>query len=416
MSVARSLLSAVAPALNVPVREREVGAQRFRIAMVAACPMPSRRGTPLRIERLAEALAARGHQVELITYHVSDDAQTLDMPVHRIFHRRLYWRMPAGPSPRKLFLYDPALAVKLWQVLAASRFDLVHAHHLEGLLVSLPARLRHRIPIVYDAHTMLSSELPSYGPAFARRAVGAAGSWLDGVLPRGADYIAAVTNDIRDRLIERHGMSPDRISVVTNGVEMARFRVGARPQTHGVTRLIYTGTLAAYQDVDLLLEAFAKARHVRTDLRLSMAVSNPFDPYEAQASRLGIREAIDVLPDSFDELPHQLAASAICVLPRMHCPGIPQKLLNYMAAGKAIVCSAGSAKILEHERTGLVITNGDVAAFSQAILRLAGDPPLAHELGNRAREQVEDCYSWGHAAERLERIYEQLVPATAVAS
>jgi glycosyltransferase involved in cell wall biosynthesis len=415
MSTTGSLLSAVATALIVPVRAREAGAQRFRIAMVAACPMPSRRGTPLRIERLAEALSERGHQVELIAYHVSDDAQILDFPVHRIFNKRRYWRMPAGPNSRKLFLYDPLLAVKLWQVLAASRFDVIHAHHLEGLLVSLPARLRHRIPIVYDAHTMLSGELPSYVPTFARRAVGAAGAWLDGVLPRGADHIAAVTNDIRDRLVGRYGMSPERISVVTNGVEMANFRIGAPPEADGVTRLIYTGTLAPYQDVDLLLEAFARARRVRTDLRLSMAVSNPFDPYEAQVSRLGIREAIDLLPDSFDELPCQLAASAICVLPRMHCPGIPQKLLNYMAAGKAIVCSAGSAKLLEHERTGLVVPNGDVEAFSQALLRLADNPTLAHELGKRAREQVEHSYSWGHAAERLERIYEQLVPAAAVA-
>ncbi|MFO1075557.1 MAG: hypothetical protein U1E17_23225 [Geminicoccaceae bacterium] len=39
--------------------------RRLRIGMVAACPLPARRGTPLRIERLAEALAARGHHVEL---------------------------------------------------------------------------------------------------------------------------------------------------------------------------------------------------------------------------------------------------------------------------------------------------------------------------------------------------------------
>ena len=58
----------------------------------------------------------------------------------------------------------------------------------------------------------------------------------------------------------------------------------------------------------------------------------------------------------------------------MHCDGIPQKLLNYMAAGKGIVCSAGSAKLLEHERTGLIVPNGDVDAFAAAIVRLAADP------------------------------------------
>jgi glycosyltransferase involved in cell wall biosynthesis len=378
--------------------------------MIAACPMPARRGTPLRIERLTEALIARGHHVELITYHVSDDAQVLDFPVHRIFNKRVYWRMPAGPNLRKLALYDPALAAKVWRVLGASRFDVIHAHHLEGLLVALPSRLRHRVPIVYDAHTMLSSELPSYGPGFTRRVVSTAGRWFDGLLPSTADHVASVTTDIRDRLTRRHGMSPDRISVVTNGVETESFRVNAAPRSDGITRLIYTGTLAPYQDVDVLLEAFAVARHSRSDLRLCMAVSSPFNPYEALARKLGIRDAIDLIPDRFDELPRQLADADIAVLPRKDCDGIPQKLLNYMAAGKGIVSSAGSAKLLENERTGLVVPNGDVNAFAAAIVRLAADPNLSSALGSAAREYVERNYSWGQAAERLERIYERVVP------
>jgi len=300
-------------------------------------------------------------------------------------------------------------------VLAAEPFDIIHAHHLEGLLVSLPARMRYRIPVVYDAHTMLSLELPSYGPVFCRRAVGAAGAWLDGVLPRGADHVAAVTSDIRDRLIEDHGMRPERISVVTNGVETATFQVDEPTLSDGLIRLIYTGTLAPYQDIGLLLEAFARAWRVRTDLRLCFFVSSPFEPYEAQARRLGIRDAIEVVPDGFSELPRRLAGSLIAVLPRTRCPGIPQKLLNYMAAGKAIVSSAGSAKLLEHERTGLVVPDGDVQAFAHALLRVAGNPELARELGRSAREYVERSYSWEHAAERLELIYEQLAPAAVTA-
>jgi glycosyltransferase involved in cell wall biosynthesis len=399
--------AATALAVKVPLRRRESNS-RFRIAMVAACPMPARRGTPLRVERLAEALWARGHHVELITYHIADDPHPLKFPVHRIFRKPRYWRMPVGPSLRKLFVYDPALACKVWRVIAAGQFDVIHAHHIEGLLVAMPARLRCQVPVLYDAHTMLASELPTYGPRLSRWAVGVAGGWLDGLLPRAADHVAAVTADIRDRLMERCGMAPERISVVTNGVETECFRVDPPPPSDGLVRLIYTGTLAAYQDVDLLLEAFARAHRVRGDLRLCFSVSSPFTPYEAHANRLGIRDAIEVLPDGFAELPRRLAASAIAVLPRTRCDGIPQKLLNYMAAGKAIVSSEGSAKVIEHERTGLIVPNGDVDAFAGALLQLAGNPAFARELGNSARMHVEQSYSWEQAAERLERIYEQL--------
>ena len=376
--------------------------------MVAACPMPARRGTPLRIERLAQALAARGHEVELITYHVAEGRQSLGVPVHRIFRRPVYWRMPVGPSLRKLAFYDPALSWKLSRVLSERRFDVIHAHHVEGLLVALPPRLRHGIPLVYDAHTMLAAELPSYATGLTRSTFAALGGWLDGALPRRADHVVAVTSDIRDRLVSAHGLEPDRITVVTNGVESGYFRVGPPPRQDGVVRLIYTGTLAPYQNVELLLEAFARARQARQDLRLCFAVSSSFEPYEPLARRLGVMAAVEVLPDGFAELPLRLATAAIAVLPRISCPGIPQKLLNYMAAGKAIVASAGSAKVLDHERTGLIVANGDVSGFAAAVLRLAGDPALGEALGSRARETVEREFSWEGAAERLEPVYARL--------
>ena len=380
--------------------------------MVAACPMPARRGTPLRVERLAEALAARGHEVELITYHVAEGQQSLGVPVHRIFRHPVYWRMPVGPSVRKLALYDPALSWKLSRVLSKRRFDVIHAHHVEGLLVALPPRLRHGIPLVYDAHTMLAAELPSYATGLTRSTFAGLGRWLDGMLPRRADHVVAVTSDIRDRLVRAHGLEPDRITVVTNGVESSCFRVETPPREDGLVRLIYTGTLAPYQNVELLLEAFARARQARPDLRLCFAVSSSFEPYEALARRLGVREAIEVLADGFGELPLRLATAAIAVLPRINCPGIPQKLLNYMAAGKAIVASAGSAKVLEHERTGLVVADGDVSGFAAAVLRLAGDPQLGEALGRSARATVEREFSWEGAAEKLEPVYARLAATT----
>jgi glycosyltransferase involved in cell wall biosynthesis len=236
-----------------------------------------------------------------------------------------------------------------------------------------------------------------------------AGGWLDGVLPRAAAHIVAVTPDIRDSLIADHGMDPERISVVMNGVEAGTFRVQQAPARDQTVRVIYSGTLAPYQDIDLLLEAFARAHRVRNDLKLCFSVSSPFEPYEEQARRLGIRGSIEVLDDGFDELPGRLAASSIAVLPRTACPGIPQKLLNYMAAGKAIVSSAGSAKVLEHERTGLIVPNGDVEAFAGALLRLASNPELARKLGDSARTDVERSYSWQQSADTLQGIYEHVM-------
>ena len=73
--------------------------------------------------------------------------------------------------------------------------------------------------------------------------------------------------------------------------------------------------------------------------------------------------------------------------------------------------------MLENERTGLIVPNGDVNAFAAAIIRLAADPALCESLGNAAHDYVERNCSWNQAAERLERIYAGVVPpAVAVAS
>lgn len=403
-------MNAAVPLTDRPPQRARGPSSCYRIAMVAACPMPARRGTPLRIERLSQALWSRGHHVELITYHIADDQQPFEFPVHRIFGRPQYWQLPAGPTLRKLALYDPALALKLWRVVAGGQFDLIHAHHVEGLLAALPSRLYSHIPIVYDAHTMLASELPSYGPKPGRSLTQKLGAWLDNVLPRRADHIVAVTEDIRNRLTGEHRLAADRVTVVTNGVEVERFIVPP-PPADAFIRVLYSGTLAPYQDVDLLLEAFARAWRQRQDLRLVLSVSSGLRPQPELLARLGISAAVEVIPDNFEELPQRLASATIAALPRTRGDGIPQKLLNYMAGAKPIVCSAGSAKLLEHERTGLVVPNGDVDAFAGAILRIAGNPAFGQELGRAAREHVTAHYSWRQAAERVECVYDALIGA-----
>jgi len=388
--------------------------RRLRIAVVAACPMPSRRGTPLRVERLAEALAARGHQVELVTYHLTDDDAPLSLPVHRIFDREERRRTAVGPSLRKLFLYDPALARTLWRLLTRKPFDVIYAHHFEGALCALPAGRRHGLPVIYDAHTMLASELPSYAPTLLRGATRVLGRWLDGLVPSWVNHSVTVTRDIRDRLIADHGIDPDDVTVVMNGVESALFaQSGSSTVSPEPNRLIYTGTLAAYQDVGLLLEAFALAHQQRPAMRLTMSVSSSFDRYEEQARRLGIRAAIDVVADTLADLPARLAQARIAVMPRTRCDGIPQKLLNYMAAGNACVASAGSAKVMENEVTGLVVPDGDAAAFAAALVRLVDDPALAARLADNARSFAQRQCRWELAAERVEAICESLVGRSA---
>lgn len=380
----------------------------LRIAVVAACPMPQPRGTPVRILRLSEAIAARGHEVHLVTYHVGDGPLPPELQVHRIPSLPTYRKRTPGPSLQKLLVVDPLLAATVNGVLRRERFDVIHAHHYEGLLTSRLAAAGSGIPIVYDTHTLLASELPGYPLYLPRRWARAVGRTLDRWLPRTADQVVAVTERIGRKLVES-GVPADRVTVASQGVEDEFFRndapTGAGPPGGRQGRLVYAGNLAPYQGIPLLLESLRRVRARRPDVRLRILSPSSFRPYQALAGRLEVRDAIELSWVGVEELPRALRAADIALNPRVDCDGIPIKLLNYMATGRPIVSFAGSAPILRHGRTALLVEDGDTAGFAEAVVSLLDDPARAARLGEEARMEAERHHRWDAIARQVERVY-----------
>jgi glycosyltransferase involved in cell wall biosynthesis len=382
------------------------------IAVVAACPFPAPRGTPIRIQRLAEAMARQGHRVHVVTYHYGSGEVAPGLTIHRTPRIPTYRKLAPGPTWVKLALLDPLLMIKLRQVLRRYPVDVIHAHHFEGLLVAQAARVGTRIPIVFDAHTLLMSELPFYHlglPLRAKRFIAAA---FDRQLPVIGDHVVTVTDRIRERLLELGAVTEDGVTVVRNGADLHLFKQHSSARARGkVTSptLIFTGNLAPYQGIDLMLRAFRKVLDRRRDVRLTIVTESTFDPYDALARDLGIRSSIDVLQAPFEDVPGQLAVATVAMNPRTDCDGIPVKLLNYMAAGIPTVSFAGSAPGVRHGESGWLVPDGDIEGFAQGALTLMGNAGLANDLGCGARRFVEVQHSWDRSAETLEQIFHQLI-------
>ncbi|HUP00996.1 MAG TPA: glycosyltransferase family 4 protein [Gemmatimonadota bacterium] len=386
------------------------------VAIVAACPFPEPRGTPVRILRMAEGLAARGHHVHVVTYHLGSGEVEDAVTVHRIPRVVTYRKRSPGPSYQKVLILDALLAAKLASVLRRHRVDVIHAHHAEGFCAAAAARLGTGIPLIYDAHTLLASELPFYPLGLPLRMKRFLGERLDRLIPRWSDHVISVTEKIRDKLVGEGGLPEERISVISNGVELELF--AAEPAVEGrardrLRRMIFTGNLAPYQGIDLLLLAFREILQHRSDVRLQIVTDSSFEPYEPLARRLAIRASVDLIAAGFDKIPALLAGADMAVNPRTSCDGIPLKLLNYMAAAKPVVSFAGSAVGIRHQETGWVVENGDVAGFARAALTLLADSTLADELGRNARTYVEEHHSWQRTAERTEEVYRRLIEGAA---
>jgi glycosyltransferase involved in cell wall biosynthesis len=342
---------------------------KLRIALVGACPFPVPQGSQVFLRDNALALQARGHEVHLVVYAYGDGPDTSGLTLHRCRPIPGEGRTAAGPSLAKPF-QDLALALKLRQVVRRHQIDAVIAHNYEALLVGLAAGTR---PLIYHAHNAMADELPYYfrwktGPALL-------GRWLDHSFPRRAARVIVPHERLAAHLKAR-GCARDQIAVVPPPLQVEDFAVGE--VSEALPPVLYTGNLDAYQNLGLLFDAMERVRLRFPGARLQIATAADATFPDAE-----------VLPvKNLDALRRVLAGDAVVALPRTSWSGYPIKLLNAMAAGKAIVACQSAAYPLSHEVNGLIVPDGDADAFATALIRLMADPALRRKLGAAARARV----------------------------
>ena len=150
------------PGMNAP--------RRYRVAVVAACPFPSLRGSQVLVRELAEGLAHGGHAVHVVTYPTAQHLAPVErIAIHRV--RKLPGLWTAHPFGWQKVVLDLLLAWTLLGVVRRERIEVIHAHNVEAPLVAFLVRWLTGVPVVYHAHNALADELPCYFRARAARAV-----------------------------------------------------------------------------------------------------------------------------------------------------------------------------------------------------------------------------------------------------
>ncbi len=345
--------------------------------MVAACPFPSPQGTQVYIRGMARSLARRGHDVTIVCYGHGDGRDDPELRTVRAPCIPGYRRLRSGPDPVKPLL-DLALAGRL----RGLRADLVHAHQTEGLAAALLARTD--APVLYNSHTSLTEELPTYFSR-GRRGMRALGASVDRVLPARAAGAIALSRRAA-RALTAHGCR--RVWTLPPGVDPEDF-AGAAPRRLGTGPwLVYAGNPDRYQDLDTLFAAMRYLPGVRL-LLLSSAEWTGWDTGDAVVMRTR----------SWSETRDLLASCDVAALPRSICAGYPMKLLNYLALGLPTVVAEGSARGLPGE---YVVPGRDPAAFADGVrAALAGG-------ASGARAHVLAHCTWDARAAELEAIYRQI--------
>ena len=394
-------------------------AARYSIAMVAACPFPANHGSAASIREMSDTLSQMGHAVHIVTYPTGQkDIAVRYAKVHRTRPFRPETNAKVGPSSEK-FLEDLALLRLLRRVVKRERIDVIHAHNYEGALIGAMAKWTTRRPLLYNAVNLMSDELAGYGfirPAWLARAIARGLDWFVPIFP---DHVTAVSPELKQWFVKR-GIPERKLDMIPAGIVPEMFdnadpdKIHRRHEINGRPIVMYTGVLNAFQRIDYLLRAFAVVSKQLPDVLLMMVSPLVSESHEREhkklANQLGISNAIMwIAPHSLEDLPSYLALANVTVISRPECPGHPVKLLNYMLAGKPIVCFEGAAKGLRHLHDAFIVPDCDCEALGKGIITLLEDRELAARLAANARITVLANFDWRQICQRIERVYDRLL-------
>jgi phosphatidylinositol alpha-1,6-mannosyltransferase len=229
-----------------------------------------------------------------------------------------------------------------------------------------------------------------------------------------ADRLVAVSEFTAAQLIAA-GISRDRITVVTNGVDAATFEGGdgaALRRRLGLDRrkvLLTVCRIVPRKGIDVVLEALPRILAAHPDTVYLVCGEGPDRPrLEAIAGRLGVESAVRFLGRvEHASLPSFYAACDVFVMPARSepgdCEGFGLTYLEAGAAGKPVVGSTegGAAEAVIPGVTGMLVDPRSSDAVAGAVVAVLDSPEMAMRLGEAGHALASNAGSWDATVAKL---------------
>ncbi len=236
--------------------------------------------------------------------------------------------------------------------------------------------------------------------------------WMNSLLGGCATRTVTNCEAARSKLIETETLSPDRVVVLNNGVDLDRFLAIPVPtgRPKNTCRIGVVANLRTVKGVDLLIDALSLLKDEFPTLVLEIAG----DGEERQAlvrgaTSHGIGERCRFL-GSISDIPEFLSHLNVAVQPS-RSEGMSNALLEYMAAARPIVATrvGAAGELIDDGEQGLLVSPNNATLLAQAIARLLRDAEQARSLGLEARRRARERYSRQAMIGRFENFYQSLV-------
>lgn len=248
----------------------------------------------------------------------------------------------------------------------------------------------------------------------------AANIWPDKIyfkwfLPR---HIIAISDEVKDALINRFGAAENWLTVVHLGIELPK---AASPEKIRTTRKKFgirdnefvignVGRLTQQKGQKYLLQAFRIFIDKYRNSKLIIVGDGELRPNLEHLTReLGCYK--NVIFAGYQEDMASMFGIMDIVVQSSLWEGFPNVLLEALAVGRPVIATSvgGTSQIIQHERTGILVQPRDYIALSNAMIELASNYESAKEMARVGRSLVERHFTIEEMCKKYEREYVKLL-------
>jgi glycosyltransferase involved in cell wall biosynthesis len=374
-------------------------------ARFAGVPMSRR---PLRVCYLIDELATAGTETQLLAL------------IRRVDRRKVepYLCLLRGDSPLSRALEPPDVvtvrlgvasllspgstvgAARFVRFLRRERIDLVQAYFPDSTYFGVPLAWLAGVP-----HRVRTRNNSGHATTPLHRRLGR-------LVNRFTTCTLANCDAAKESLLRDERPNAETVRVLENGVDLERFEnvesfAGAR--ANRPARIGVVANLRRVKGLDVLVRAAASLA-VRQH-RFLVEIAGGGDERAAlqhQIDVAGLTERV-LLRGPCNDVPDFLSRLDVAVL-CSRAEGLPNAVLEYMAAGRPIIATRVGAvpELIEDSTHGLLVPPDDAGALADALERMLTDRPFAASCAAAARERVATRYSRAAMIRRFEDFYDSL--------
>jgi len=275
--------------------------------------------------------------------------------------------------------------IALVKLVRRERVDLIQSHLLGSNVYCALAGLLSRTPVVATFHGSVDVGENERLKALKFTAIRA-----------GADRVIAVTDSLRDDLVERTRLNPESINIIYNGIDTAGFQ---RPRSRALRdeygwsgdEIIVgsLGNIRPAKGYDILLRAAALLDQSAHSYRFVIAGQGKeqdslYDELLALRKTLGLEDRVRFL--GFVDNAAEFLAGVDIFLSSSISEGLPLSAIQAMVSGLPVVATrcGGYERLITDRENGWLVDVNNPGAIADALESLAKAPGVRAELSRNA--------------------------------